>query len=73
MFHVFSLSCAQSVVIASDVSEGWKGRRNTASVLHGGTRKLLKNLHTEIEICGEYRSVLVQVVGIVPALTGSEV
>ncbi|CAL9073269.1 unnamed protein product [Musa textilis] len=43
-----------------------------ASLTPGVLIKLLKNLNTDIKICGEYRSVLLQVISIVPALTGSE-
>ncbi|THU64283.1 hypothetical protein C4D60_Mb01t24830 [Musa balbisiana] len=57
---------------SSDISKGWKGRRNMASLTPGVLIKLLKNLNTDIKICGEYRSVLLQVISIVPALTGSE-
>ncbi|XP_074590957.1 uncharacterized protein LOC141846794 [Curcuma longa] len=43
-----------------------------ASLTPGVLIKLLKNLNTDVKICGEHRSVLLQVVSIVPALTGLE-
>lgn len=43
-----------------------------ASLTPGVLIKLLKNIDTDVKICGEHRSVLLQVVSIVPALTGLE-
>lgn len=43
-----------------------------ASLTPGVLIKLLKNINTNIKICGEHRSVLLQVISIVPAITGSE-
>ncbi|XP_039118302.1 uncharacterized protein LOC120254231 [Dioscorea cayenensis subsp. rotundata] len=43
-----------------------------ASLTPGVLLKLLQNMHSDVKVCGEYRSVLLQVISIVPALTGSE-
>ncbi|KAJ1687275.1 hypothetical protein LUZ63_018665 [Rhynchospora breviuscula] len=43
-----------------------------ASLTPGVLIKLLKNINSDTKICGEYRSILLQVISIVPALTGSE-
>ncbi|KAM0952478.1 hypothetical protein DsansV1_C02g0013451 [Dioscorea sansibarensis] len=43
-----------------------------ASLTPGVLLKLLQNMNSDVKICGEYRSVLLQVISIVPALTGSE-
>ncbi|XP_072992965.1 uncharacterized protein [Typha latifolia] len=43
-----------------------------ASLTPGILIKLLRNINTDVKVCGEYRSVLLQVISIVPALTGSE-
>lgn len=46
--------------------------KKMASLTPGVLIKLLKNINTDVKICGEHRSVLLQVVSIVPALTGLE-
>ncbi|KAG6529204.1 hypothetical protein ZIOFF_011400 [Zingiber officinale] len=46
--------------------------KKMASLTPGVLIKLLKNLNTDVKICGEHRSILLQVVSIVPALTGLE-
>ena len=43
-----------------------------ASLTPGVLIKLLKNIDSNVKICGEYRSILLQVISIVPAITGSE-
>ncbi|XP_058108742.1 uncharacterized protein LOC131251800 [Magnolia sinica] len=43
-----------------------------ASLTPGVLLKLLQSMHSDVRVCGEYRSVLLQVISIVPALTGSE-
>lgn len=43
-----------------------------ASLTPGVLRKLLQSINSDVRVCGEYRSVLLQVISIVPALTGSE-
>ncbi|XP_020105093.1 uncharacterized protein LOC109721740 [Ananas comosus] len=43
-----------------------------ASLTPGILIKLLKNINSNVKVCGEYRSILLQVISIVPALTGSE-
>ncbi|ONK75133.1 uncharacterized protein A4U43_C03F13710 [Asparagus officinalis] len=43
-----------------------------ASLTPGVLIKLLKNIDTNIKIMGEHRSILLQVISIVPAITGSE-
>ncbi|MCL7047322.1 hypothetical protein MKW94_005869 [Papaver nudicaule] len=43
-----------------------------ASLIPGVLLKLLQTVNMDIRILGEYRSVLLQVISIVPALTGSE-
>ncbi|XP_072989368.1 uncharacterized protein [Typha latifolia] len=43
-----------------------------ASLTPGVLIKLLKYINTDVKVCGEYRSILLQVISIVPALTGSE-
>ncbi|MQL69381.1 hypothetical protein Taro_001694 [Colocasia esculenta] len=43
-----------------------------ASLTPGVLTKLLKNMNSDVKISGEYRSTLLQVISIVPAMTGSE-
>ncbi|KAG9443697.1 hypothetical protein H6P81_015037 [Aristolochia fimbriata] len=43
-----------------------------ASLTPGVLLKLLQNINSDVKVCGEHRSVLLQVISIVPALTGSE-
>ncbi|KAK9099580.1 hypothetical protein Syun_026625 [Stephania yunnanensis] len=43
-----------------------------ASLTPGVLLKLLQSINSNIKVCGEHRSVLLQVISIVPALTGSE-
>ncbi|KAJ0983775.1 hypothetical protein J5N97_002131 [Dioscorea zingiberensis] len=43
-----------------------------ASLTPGVLLKLLQHMNSDVKVCGEYRSVLLQVISIVPALTGSE-
>ncbi|KAI0495688.1 hypothetical protein KFK09_021991 [Dendrobium nobile] len=43
-----------------------------ASLTPGVLIKLLKNVNSDVKICGEHRSILLQVISIVPAITGSE-
>ncbi|KAJ3673657.1 hypothetical protein LUZ60_005649 [Juncus effusus] len=43
-----------------------------ASLTPGVLIKLLKNINSDTKILGEYRSILLQVISIVPALNGSE-
>ncbi|KAL6010520.1 hypothetical protein ACLOJK_000954 [Asimina triloba] len=43
-----------------------------ASLTPGVLLKLLRNMHSDVKVCGEYRSVLLQVISIVPALSGPE-
>ncbi|XP_038983113.1 uncharacterized protein LOC103702341 isoform X2 [Phoenix dactylifera] len=43
-----------------------------ASLTPGVLIKLLKNINSDVKVCGEYRSILLQVISIVPAITGSE-
>ncbi|EFJ15892.1 hypothetical protein SELMODRAFT_117469 [Selaginella moellendorffii] len=43
-----------------------------ASLTPGVLVKLLQNMSSETKVAGEYRSVLLQVIGIVPALAGGE-
>eukprot|EP00268_Persea_americana_P033461 TRINITY_DN33145_c0_g1_i10.p1 TRINITY_DN33145_c0_g1~~TRINITY_DN33145_c0_g1_i10.p1 ORF type:complete len:230 (-),score=35.84 TRINITY_DN33145_c0_g1_i10:410-1099(-) len=43
-----------------------------ASLTPGVLLKLLQSINSDVRVCGEYRSVLLQVISIVPALTGSE-
>ncbi|TYI05046.1 hypothetical protein ES332_A10G060200v1 [Gossypium tomentosum] len=43
-----------------------------ASLTPGVLLKLLQSMNSNVKVLGEYRSVLVQVISIVPALTGSE-
>ncbi|KAL4180821.1 hypothetical protein AMTRI_Chr12g234280 [Amborella trichopoda] len=43
-----------------------------ASLTPGVLLKLLQSLNSDVRVCGEYRSVLLQVISIVPALTGGE-
>ena len=43
-----------------------------ASLTPGILLKVLKNINSDVKVCGEYRSILLQVVSIVPAITGSE-
>ncbi|WOK93248.1 hypothetical protein Cni_G01943 [Canna indica] len=60
-----------SIVVAGDI-QSLKIGGKMASLTPGVLIKLLKNMNTDIKVCGEYRSVLLQVISIVPALTGSE-
>ena len=43
-----------------------------ASLIPGVLLKLLQSVNSDVKVRGEYRSVLLQVISIVPALTGSE-
>ncbi|XP_054782095.1 uncharacterized protein LOC129289361 [Prosopis cineraria] len=43
-----------------------------ASLIPGVLLKLLKTINTDVKVLGEHRSVLLQVISIVPALSGSE-
>ncbi|KAI3432963.1 uncharacterized protein J3R85_007393 [Psidium guajava] len=43
-----------------------------ASLTPGVLLKLLQSINSKVKICGEHRSVLLQVISIVPALSGSE-
>ncbi|KAL9237511.1 hypothetical protein vseg_012049 [Gypsophila vaccaria] len=43
-----------------------------ATLVPGILQKLLKHMHTEVKVAGEHRSSLLQVVSIVPALTGGD-
>ncbi|XP_062216604.1 uncharacterized protein LOC133916784 [Phragmites australis] len=43
-----------------------------ASLTPGILLKVLKNINSDVKVCGEYRSILFQVISIVPAITGSE-
>lgn len=43
-----------------------------ASLTPGVLLKLLQNVDSHVKICGEHRSVLLQVISIVPALTGGD-
>ncbi|GAV61412.1 DUF936 domain-containing protein [Cephalotus follicularis] len=43
-----------------------------ASLTPGVLLKLLQSMTSNVKVCGDYRSVLLQVISIVPALTGSE-
>eukprot|EP01018_Ginkgo_biloba_P027767 Gb_00943 [translate_table: standard] len=43
-----------------------------ASLAPGILLKLLQHMHSDVKVGGEYRSVLLQVISIVPALAGSE-
>lgn len=43
-----------------------------ASLIPGVLLKLLQSINSNVKVRGEYRSVLLQVISIVPALTGSE-
>lgn len=43
-----------------------------ASLTPGVLLKLLQSMNSNVKVLGEYRSVLLQVISIVPALTGSE-
>lgn len=43
-----------------------------ASLTPGVLLKLLQSIHSNVKVRGEYRSVLLQVISIVPALSGSE-
>jgi hypothetical protein len=43
-----------------------------ASLTPGILLKVLKNINSDVKVCGEYRSILLQVISIVPAITGSE-
>lgn len=43
-----------------------------ASLTPGVLLKLLKTMNSDVKVLGEHRSVLLQVISIVPALTGSE-
>ncbi|XP_077239951.1 uncharacterized protein LOC143880861 [Tasmannia lanceolata] len=43
-----------------------------ASLTPGVLLKLLQSINSNIRVCGEHRSILLQVISIVPALTGSE-
>ncbi|XP_065867769.1 uncharacterized protein [Euphorbia lathyris] len=43
-----------------------------ASLIPGVLLKLLQSMNSNVKVRGEYRSVLLQVISIVPALTGSE-
>ncbi|RDX58055.1 hypothetical protein CR513_62654, partial [Mucuna pruriens] len=46
--------------------------RRMASLVPGVLLKLLQSMNSNVKVRGEYRSVLLQVISIVPALTGSE-
>ncbi|KAK7397507.1 hypothetical protein VNO78_18682 [Psophocarpus tetragonolobus] len=48
-----------------------RGRR-MASLVPGVLLKLLQSMNSNVKVRGEYRSVLLQVISIVPALSGSE-
>lgn len=43
-----------------------------ASLTPGILLKVLKNINSDVKVCGEYRSILLQVISKVPAITGSE-
>ncbi|KAK8921545.1 hypothetical protein KSP39_PZI020519 [Platanthera zijinensis] len=43
-----------------------------ASLVPGVLLKLLKYMDSDVKVCGEHRSILLQVISIVPAITGSE-
>lgn len=43
-----------------------------ASLTPGILLKVLKHINSDVKVCGEYRSILLQVISIVPAITGSE-
>jgi hypothetical protein len=43
-----------------------------ASLTPGILLKVLKNINSDVKVCGEHRSILLQVISIVPAITGSE-
>ena len=43
-----------------------------ASLIPGVLLKLLQSMDSDVKVNGEYRSVLLQVISIVPAITGSE-
>lgn len=43
-----------------------------ASLIPGVLLKLLQSMNSNVKVRGEYRSVLLQVISIVPALSGSE-
>jgi hypothetical protein len=43
-----------------------------ASLTPGILLKVLKNINSDVKVCGECRSILLQVISIVPAITGSE-
>jgi len=48
------------------------GLKIMASLTPGILLKVLKNINSDVKVCGEYRSILLQVISIVPAITGSE-
>ncbi|KAI4994867.1 hypothetical protein ZWY2020_034770 [Hordeum vulgare] len=43
-----------------------------ASLTPGILLKVLKHINSDVKVCGEHRSILLQVISIVPAITGSE-
>ncbi|XP_062210106.1 uncharacterized protein LOC133911741 [Phragmites australis] len=43
-----------------------------ASLTPGILLKVLKNINSDVKVCGDHRSILLQVISIVPAITGSE-
>lgn len=47
-------------------------KKRMASLTPGVLLKLLQSINSNVKVRGEYRSVLLQVISIVPALTGSE-
>ncbi|KAJ4950150.1 hypothetical protein NE237_026982 [Protea cynaroides] len=49
-----------------------KRKKQMASLTPGVLVKLLQTMDSDVRVCGEYRSVVLQVISIVPALTGSE-
>ncbi|CAK9144644.1 unnamed protein product [Ilex paraguariensis] len=64
------LECTSRVGSKSSFLE--KSREKMASLTPGVLLKLLQSINSSIKVRGEYRSVLLQVISIVPALNGSE-
>ncbi|XP_042480353.1 uncharacterized protein LOC122061204 [Macadamia integrifolia] len=69
--HNLLLSLLHRDFISRQISELIE-REEMASLTPGVLLKLLQSMNSDVKVRGEYRSVLLQVISIVPALTGSE-
>ncbi|OIW15922.1 hypothetical protein TanjilG_04457 [Lupinus angustifolius] len=54
------------------IEEGSGGKQKMANLVPGVLLKLLQHMNTDVKVGGEHRSSLLQVVSIVPALSGGE-